>query len=162
MATELITSTPKGTVLYEARLFRRKGALYLYLKSPLLEEHFRAVASEPVNTYSEWTAVDPDTLHVLTQRQKIYNVHSLACQWPYGSGGPLGRADTSVTSPNLAVFVREGLADGICYRLDEVMISSDKASSYLSALRDSMRKYFECNLSRLDLTMTVTTLREVV
>ena len=44
MATEIISTTPKGTTLYEARLFRRKGSLYLYLKSPVLESHFEQLA----------------------------------------------------------------------------------------------------------------------
>jgi hypothetical protein len=164
MATELITTIPKGTTLFEARLFRRKGALYLYLKSPILEDHFRAVSGDATRVHLGWTAVDVNTLAVLSDRQKMYNIAAICSEHSYGYGPVLGRCDgnSRFDSPNLAVFLQQGLADGICYRADGVMISFEAASAYLNALRDGMRKYFEKALGRLDLTMTVTTLRELV
>lgn len=164
MATEVITTTPKGTTLYEARLFRRKSALYLSLKSPILEDHFAFVAGDAMRAHGSWIAVDPKTLEVLGDYQKVYNVPAITNEYTYGYGPVLGRLDGGIRfdNPNLAVFLQRGLTTGICYRIDGVMISHDAASTYLSALRDAMRRYFEKALGRLDLTMTVTTLREVV
>jgi len=161
MITNALSSLSAGTTLYEARMFRRRNGLYLWLKSPLLEAHFKRLAPAYLLHHSRWTLVDPTTYRSNDHAPSVYHVAPLVGE--YGLRTPLGSITYGPTvsiRPTLAVFLTEHLSTGVCYQVD-AMLSSAAAVSYLERLRDAVRPYIETALAPLDISMTVALNQEV-